>query len=257
MLKMSAGGLLAAGLWPGALKAAEGTGDFHFIAVNDLHLRNRDCVPNLENVIKQFKGESEKIEFCLVVGDLSEDGTREQLVPAREILAGLGKPVYVVVGNHDHLENGRRPYEDTFPKSINYRFDHEGWQFVGLDTSQGQRARVTVQPATLKWLDETVAKLDKKRPTVVFTHFPLGPWVVYRAINADAVLERFKEHNLVAVFNGHFHSLTKVKVGKTILTTNRCCSHWKNNHDGSKEKGYFLCQAKEGKIDRKFVEARF
>jgi hypothetical protein len=26
------------------------------------------------------------------------------------------------------------------------------------------------------------------------------------------------------------------------------------NHDGTKEKGYFVCQAKEGKVERKFVE---
>ena len=46
------------------------------------------------------------------------------------------------------------------------------------------------------------------------------------------------------------------KVGKTTMTTNRCCSHYRNNHDGTKEKGYFLCHAKDGKIERKFIEAK-
>jgi len=28
----------------------------------------------------------------------------------------------------------------------------------------------------------------------------------------------------------------------------------RQNHDGSKEKGYFLCHARDGKIERKFVQ---
>jgi len=82
----------------------------------------------------------------------------------------------------------------------------------------------------------------------------LGPLVTNRATNADAVLERFKDHNLQAVFNGHFHASTERKVGDITLTTNRCCSFSRSNHDGSREKDYFLCQAKDGKITRQFVE---
>src|SRR5207249_1959741 len=39
MLGLSAGALLSAGLWPGALRAEGGSSpsDFHFVAVNDLH----------------------------------------------------------------------------------------------------------------------------------------------------------------------------------------------------------------------------
>src|SRR5262249_55410346 len=120
--------------------------------------------------------------------------------------------------------------------------------------AHGTRAKVDVQPHTLQWLDDTLSKLNKKKPTVVFTHFPLGPLVIYRPGNADKVLERFKEFNLQAVFNGHFHAFTERKVGQTVLTTNRCCSFSRNNHDGSKEKGYFVCHAKDGKIERTFVE---
>ena len=82
----------------------------------------------------------------------------------------------------------------------------------------------------------------------------LGPLVVYRATNAEAVLERFKEHALVAVFNGHYHAKTERMLGQTTLTTNRCCSFSRKNHDNSKEKGYFLCEARDGKVTRQFVE---
>src|SRR5262249_14563355 len=156
--------------------------------------------------------------------------------PIRDLFKGLKMPVHVVVGNHDYLtDDDRRPYEELFPRSINYHFEHRGWQFVGLDSSHGRHAKVAVQEPTLRWLADTLPKLDKKRQTVVFTHFPLGRLVVYRATNAEAVLAPFKEFNLQAVYNGHFHAFTERKLGQTTLTTNRCCAFSKNNHDGTKE----------------------
>jgi hypothetical protein len=259
LLQQSAAGLLAAGLWPGTLKArdAAAPGNFYFLAINDLHYLNDHCGPWFDRLIKQIKALTQPIDFCLLVGDLAEHGKAEQLAPIRDHFKGLKMPVHVVVGNHDHVTNDdRRPYEDLFPRSINYHFEHRGWQFVGLDSSHGTRAKVAVQDHTLSWLNDTLPKLDTKRPTVVFTHFPLGPLVIYRATNADDVLARFKEFNLPAVFNGHFHGFTERKVGHAILTTNRCCAFSKKNHDGSKEKGFFLCHAKEGKIERSFIETK-
>jgi len=225
--------------------------------INDLHYLNNRCGPWFERLIRQLKALPNPIDFCLLVGDLAEDGKAEQLAPVRDLFKGLKMPVHVVVGNHDYQTNDdRKPYEDMFPRSLNYHFEHRGWQFVGLDSSHGRLPRVAVQEPTLRWLADTLPKLDKKRPTVVFTHFPLGPWVVYRATNAEDVLTPFKEFNLRAVYNGHFHGFTERKLGQTVLTTNRCCAFSKNNHDGTKEKGFFLCHAQEGKIERTFIEAK-
>jgi predicted MPP superfamily phosphohydrolase len=257
LLRYSAGSLLAAGLWPGTLGAAEADADtaFHFAAVNDLHYLDKRCIPWHEGVVKQIKAHPEKVELCLLIGDLAEHGKAEQLDPVRAIYRELDLPLHVVIGNHDwQAEKERKAFDDLFPKAGNYFFEHHGWQFVGLDSTDGPKAQVAVRDETLKWLDDTLPKLDKKKPLVLFTHFPLGPWVIYRATNAEDLLRRFKEYNLQAVFNGHFHASTERRIGAVTLTTNRCCSFSRKNHDGSKEKGYFLCQAKEGKITRRFVE---
>ena len=99
-------------------------------------------------------------------------------------------------------------------------------------------------------------KLDRKRPTIVFTHFPLGPIHISRPANAAQVLERFKAYNLRAVFAGHFHALTVRHVRDVVLTTNRCCALRRGNHDGSKQKGYFLCHAQDGKVSYQFIEVK-
>jgi predicted MPP superfamily phosphohydrolase len=260
MLRLGSGSLLAAGYWPGALRANNrtGSGDFHFIAVNDFHYLDKQCGPWFEKALKQMIGHEEKIAFILLLGDLAENGTKEQLGAVSEILKPIKVPVHVVVGNHDYRTNSdRKAFEELYPKFINYDFEHNGWQFVGLDTTEGLGSRNTsIQQKTFDWLDKRLPKLDKKLPTILFTHFPLGPLVPGRPKNAEKLLERFTEFNLQAVFCGHWHGITTRLQNRTTLTTNACCSHRRQNHDGTKEKGYLLCHAVEGKIERKFVEVK-
>ena len=242
MLRLSAGGLISLGLLPGALCAKE-AGEFSFLVGNDLHYRDDRCAPWLEAVAHAMK--SHHADFCVINGDISEDGTAEQLASVREIFSSLGVPVFVTIGNHDYLaEDSRVAFEKIFPSSINYHFEHKGWQFVALDSTQGQRVFYTrVQEPTLRWLDDTLPSLDRRKPTVVLTHFPLGPRVLCRPLNAPAVLERFRDYNLRAVFNGHWHGYSEREISSTTLTTNRCCSWWRKNNDGSPNKGFFLCRA--------------
>jgi len=273
LFQLGAGALLAGGLWPGRLDAGQGSDaeDFTFICVNDLHYFDNNCDPFFERMVKQLKATGDSAEpdkrpekgpgkpdFCLIVGDLAENGTSAQLGAIRDHLKGLGMPTPVVVGNHDYINQGNRnPFEQLFPRQINYTFEHKGWQFVALDTTDGQRASgTTVQKATLDWLGENAPKLDKKRPTILFTHFPLGFFTPCRPRNADDVLAPFKDVNLRAVFNGHFHGYTERTRWNATLTTDKCCSFHHANHDGTKEKGYFLCQARSGKVERSFVEVK-
>lgn len=254
--RLSAGALLSAGLWPGALRAdaERPTSSFKFIAVNDTHCMSPECVPYLRGLVAQMK--QAEPEFCLHAGDLTEKGEREHFENVKEIFGALPGEMYPVLGNHDYLtQTDRRAYIETFRLRVNYYFRHRGWQFVGLDTTDGLRYEKTdIQPATFEWLRDYLPRLNPRKPTVLFTHFPLGEGVNYRPRNADALLERFRDFNLQAVFNGHYHSLTERKHRGVLVTTNRCCALKRTNHDGSKQKGYFVCEARDGRIERKFVE---
>jgi predicted phosphodiesterase len=256
LLQASVSTLLAANLWPGALWADNAAGDgFSFIIVNDLHCIDKDCHPHLERVAALMKAIKQKADLCFINGDLSENGTKEQLAPVREIFKNVAPALRVTCGNHDYeTDEKRSAFEDLFPKSLNYTFEHKGWQFVGLDSTQGLRADATIQPPTFKWLDETLLKLDKKRPLILITHFPLGPNVTFRPTNADELLARLKEYNLRTVFNGHYHAFTERTVNDLLITTNRCCALKRHNFDGTKEKGFFVCRAHDGKVTREFIE---
>jgi len=259
-LRVSAGALLVVGAWPGRLRAAENGrgGAFRFVAINDAHFQSPRCPGWFERVSASIRAHEPRPEFCLMIGDLAQNGVRTELGPMRDVLRSLRMPSYSVIGNHDYVTNtDRSAWDELFPRSLNYHFEHRGWRFVGLDSSEGTKWENTrVQAATLQWLDAELPKLVRAAPTVVFTHFPLGVLVPSRPLNADDVLDRFKDFNLVAVFNGHFHGFTERESGRTTLTTNRCCSVSRGNHDGSTEKGYFLCTARDGQIQREFVEVK-
>lgn len=257
LLHSSLGSLLAAGLWPGALAAGDpSSGTFNFAAVNDLHYFNDKCGPWFTRMVQTMKAQAGGIDLVLISGDLVEDGTREQQGAIKDILDTLKVPYYVVVGNHDYQsQNNRQAYEQLHPDRLNYTFEHQGWQFVGLDTSEGQKGQgVSAPKETFTWLDTELPKLDQKKPTIILTHFPLSFGVPIMLKNGKAVLERFIHHNLQAVYSGHFHGFTELKSGQTVLTTNKCCSFHRENHDKTPQKGFFACSVKEGQVKRRFVQ---
>jgi 3',5'-cyclic AMP phosphodiesterase CpdA len=263
LLKMSAGSLFAAGLWPGALVAeGESSGkEFSFIVVNDTHYIDKECDAWITKVLKQMKAQTPAVDFCLLVGDVVDSGTTDQMVAMRGHMKHSGLEFHLVPGNHDYWNDySRKAYEEQFPKSTNYQFERHGWQFIGFDSCEGAKYDGTkILPENLKWLDEQLPKLDKKRPTVLFTHFPLSPKGKsdkVRPLNADDLLERFKEYNLRAVFNGHYHWFQETQVQEVAITTNWCCASRTVNVELKPTKGYFLCHAKDGKIERSYVEVK-
>lgn len=259
-LRLSAGAMLALGVWPGCARWAgrRPAGTFSFVVINDAHFQSPQCPAWFARVAASIRAQPRRPEFCLMVGDLAEHGTPAELNSMREVLQSFRRPFHAVIGNHDYVsDTDRSAWDQAFPRSLNYHFEHRGWQFMGLDSSDGTRYQNTkIQPATFHWLDDQLRRLDPSRPTVVFTHFPLGATVPMRPVNADDLLARYLPFNLVAVFNGHFHGFTERQAGRTTLTTNRCCAISRNNHDGSTGKGYFLCTAHDGLIDRELVEVK-
>src|ERR1043166_9385647 len=103
VIRLGAGTLLSIGLWPGRLSASDSppTGDFTFFSINDLHYREAACTPWFEKVIAQMKKSAPDAEFCLLGGDIADNGTHEQLMAIRRLFENLGIPSYSVIGNHD------------------------------------------------------------------------------------------------------------------------------------------------------------
>lgn len=231
-------------------------GDFRFLVVNDLHHAEPACDPFFEDLVRHMRRQ-EGVDFCLIVGDLSDKGRPESLHAIKRIFGGLGVPVHTVPGNHDNDGAGDTSiYAQVFPSALNYAFSHRAWQFVALDSTDGYNWGDThISDETLAFLDRLVPTLDAAAPTVVFTHFPLAEGVRLRPVNAGDVLARLAPLNLRAAFCGHFHSRTIRQYGDALLMTDVCCSRVRANHDGTRPEGYLLCTASpDGRLIQEFVE---
>jgi hypothetical protein len=249
---------LLAGLWPGRARAGDAPvgEDFEFIAVNDLHFTDpRRCPPWFEKTFAAMRASAPRAELVVVSGDLTSDATEAQFRGMREAFERLQLPVKVTPGNHDVAADGSRgQFERHFPGCLNYALEHRGWQLFFLDSVASRAFENTRIPrATLQWLDDNLKRFDPRRPTVIATHFPLGPGIVRRPLDADELLRRFERFNLQAILNGHWHGYTEARVRGILATTNRCCSRARGNHDGSPQKGWFVCTARAGTITRRFV----
>ena len=102
-LHLSAGALLSAGMLPGCARFADNGrgGAFRFVVINDAHFQSARCPEWFERVSVSAHSHDPKPEFCLMVGDLAEHGTRSELGSMRDVLRSLGMPFQVVIGNHD------------------------------------------------------------------------------------------------------------------------------------------------------------
>lgn len=259
-LARSAGAALAAGLWPGrsfADEAAGENGDFDFIAFNDVHFADpKKCPPWFEKCFAAMRESAPKAEFALLSGDLSTDAREAEFAGMRDLLPLLKLPVHLTPGNHDVtvLKADRSKFDEFFPDRVNYVVAHRGWQIFVLNSVESRSAENTNIPSeTLKWLDENLPKHDRRKPTIVSTHYPLGYGLKRRPKNADDLLKRFAPFNVAAIFNGHFHGYTATLFNEALMTTDRCCARSRENHDGSPLKGWFVCEARQGRISRRFV----
>lgn len=255
--------LFALGSWPGT-RAAEAADDataptaIRFVVVNDLHHQSAACDDWMIALFRRI-GETKDAAFCLLLGDLADEGKRESLEAIKRHSALAGMPVYACPGNHDlDLSPADGFYSEVFPDQRNQVVRHAGWQIVIIDTTEGAKWKdVTISAATLDWLDRTLPSLDPSAPTVLCTHFPLAAEVRMCPLNAEAVLARFVDHNLRGVFGGHFHGRTSTPRGEIRLLTNACVARVRDNHDGTREKGFLVVDGKaDGELGTGFVEFR-
>ncbi|MFT3786949.1 MAG: metallophosphoesterase [Tepidisphaeraceae bacterium] len=256
LLRSSSFALLASSLWPGRLFAQQANAKtLQFVIVNDLHYIDDACGAYFAKLAAHIKALPDvTLVGVFLAGDLADHGKAEEYAGLKSALAGIGLPLWAVPGNHDFVSTTScEHYDAVFPRSHNRVMQQEGYQILLLDTTQNTQWKGTkIAADTLAFVEDR--SLEKGKPTILITHFPFNPKVESTPTNAEALLDRLKEHNLIGVFGGHYHGYTTCDRGAYSCVTNRCCSLKRNNHDGTKEKGYFVCTAAEGKVTAKFVE---
>lgn len=186
----------------------------------------------LTQAVNRLNAETVQPDAVLVTGDLTENGSAEEMELIAAELARLQAPVLAIPGNHDRRET----FQDAFPVPAvdDASNDHLSWvtelskghsslRIVGLDTVIPGEHGGAFDSVRADWLGRV---LDEKpdQPTVIAMHHPpfasgIGWMDAYGFIGADKFAEVVSgRENVQRVFCGHLHRAITATVGGVTAT---------------------------------------
>jgi hypothetical protein len=172
---------------------------FRFAVMSDV----QEAIDRVQDIYAVINAQPD-LDFLLGAGDLTEQGTREQLARFERELDGLGIPYYTTLGNH---ELGESPslYQDFFGRG-SQSFEYRGVRFTLLDS-----ASASIDPIVFDWLDEWLEQ-GRDSGHVVAMHIPpLDPIGVRNGAFANRneaakLLGRLAAAGVDLTVYGHVHS---------------------------------------------------
>ena len=263
--------------------------EFSFAFLTDIHVQPE------KNAAEGFRKAIDRVnrlqpDFVITGGDMIMDALNQResrvdsLYSLYDSLSALIQvPVYNTIGNHEifgyhpksgidpsHPLYGKKMYEQRIGKRF-YAFDHKGWRFYILDSIEKDHEGVyigKVDSVQLEWLERDLGGVNPSTPIVVVMHIPLitvrtqllagstvpnGESLV--VVNSKEVLDRFADHNLKLVLQGHLHFLEEISaMGARFITGGAVCASWWNGPRLGMEEGFVMIHVKGNKFNWEYVD---
>ena len=205
--------------------------------ISDIHLKPRghrayraaDTAAALRKVVAHLNHLVPAPEVVLLTGDIADGGHAESYHLARELLAPLKMPLFMVPGNHDHKGRLAQAFPDHAYLSarpdgfVCYAVEDYAVRLIGLDTVTPGDHGGGLGPERLAWLDAALgARPDV--PTVIFMHHPpfasgvghmdLEPFK--RRDDLHGLIQRHPQVERLAC--GHIHRPITLHFGGSVAT---------------------------------------
>ena len=173
---------------------------YSFIVLADLHINIKEDAEKFANIkSKLIPGD----RFIVIAGDITTEGTREQIQYYLNAVNDIGLPCYPVIGNHDiHTERGKA-WKELIGSTI-YRIDSPGTSLFILDN-----ANAAFGYEQLDWLERELGSAEKN--TFVFAHqnffIDSSPpdFEQVSDIRERAMVMSLLENRCDVMFMGHLH----------------------------------------------------
>jgi predicted phosphodiesterase len=205
---------------------------FVFAAIGDPHISkgqspvymyvkaNDKSAELLANCVRDINAHVPRVDFVVLLGDITDRGSKAEFETVRKIADSLACPLYAVVGNHDNFESDAKSGWMKFAgrDSTNYAFDWLGFHFIVIDCTKNPYTQngVDCDRAIRAWVTHDLI-WNRSKHTILFSHYNMwerpwnpmfdttGHYAEYDGMNEmRQVLER--AGNVCAVVNGHVHA---------------------------------------------------
>lgn len=172
---------------------------FRFALLSDV----QEALDEVGDVFGRINEQTD-LRFLLGAGDLTEQGTREELEQYQRELQELEIPYFTTLGNH---ELGTSPdlYHDYFGRG-SFQFRFHGVYFTLLDS-----ASASLDPLVYGWLDDWLGQAERSVHVVAMHIPPIDPIGVRNGSwasrnEAAKLLGRLAEGRVDLTLYGHVHS---------------------------------------------------
>lgn len=188
----------------------------NILQITDTHIHDMDVRDfygtrprqSLDQVIQYALTDIPKIDYVVVTGDLSHEGSERAAEVLKKCLMQFDCPVYVTPGNHDDthiIEQYLLNDQITQPEQI--QLDH--WQLLFADSHLDGQVHGRISEHTFKQLNRQLEQNAK--PALLFTHHPPASihcqWLDKIGMNnGDQLLSQMAAYpQLKAIVFGHIH----------------------------------------------------
>ncbi len=175
-----------------------------FAHITDTHVGSNLAAEDLIRTVDDVNRLPD-VDFVILSGDITEFGSDEELLQAKQIIDRLNKPWYVLPGNHDAKwsESGNNSFVRIFG-SEKFVFEKGGFLFIGTASGPNMRMAPGLVPREqVVFLDSVLNRMDNPDQPVIFVnHYPLDESLSNWYIITDAL----KTRNIKATLLGHGHT---------------------------------------------------
>ncbi len=191
---------------------------------------------HLARAVTHLNALTPRPDVVLLTGDVVDHGLVAEYEHARDILAALAMPLYVIPGNHDDRASLRRVFarDGYLPRDDGFlQYTVEDWpvRLVALDTLVPDSPAGRLCSERLDWLDARLAAAPSV-PTVVLMHHPpfvSGLTVMDETMGLEGVTELatvVRRHPQVErVVCGHLHRPILRRFAGTVACTCPSTAH--------------------------------
>jgi predicted phosphodiesterase len=212
--------------------------NYSFIVLTDTHIEDGDAF-GLEKIAGVI---SNDVEFVIILGDITQYGTTQDIKKFIEIADSFEVPCFPVIGNHDVYFDNWSNWNNLIG-STNYKITGNGINLFILDSANSFFGK-----QQLDWLEKEIKTSTGK--VFVFTHSPL---FVTGPANMQQITDTRERARVVSIlrnkcdimFMGHSHKRYENKAGGVQYTA---------IEDFRSKDVYCLVTVKDSKASYEFIK---